>query len=101
MRSRCVAVGPLLAPRRRERRRQDALAPQLAQDLHQQPRPLLPVAAADQHVVVAAKPLIVRSGFSQETEKIGTLNQRLVVTVLDTRYLEDGTQRSMVSSVAG
>ena len=55
----------------------------------------------EQLVVTSQKPLIVRSGFSQETEKIGTLNQRIVVNVLETRYLDDSTQRSMVSSLAG
>ena len=58
-------------------------------------------AEKEQLVVCAAKPLIVRSGFSQDTEKIGTLNARIVVHVLETRFLEDGSQRSMVSSLAG
>ena len=102
-----------------------------------------------QLVVCATKPLLVRSGFSQATDKVklpqggaaaasersahrcrpssrappdghehrpshsqltprptrlpqvGTLGSRTVVNVLETRTMEDGTVRSMVSSVAG
>ena len=57
--------------------------------------------AEGQLIVCAAKPLIVRMGFSQETEKVGTIAPRTIVNVLETRLLEDGTQRSMVSSLAG
>ena len=55
----------------------------------------------EQLIVSAAKPLIMRSGFNQDTEKIGVLNPRIVVVILETRYMEDGAQRCMVSSVAG